>query len=57
MERAGPQLTMMMFPPLTAIAWGTAAVTVLVLGLVTAAGGVAAGVAALVAAAGLAPAN
>jgi hypothetical protein len=58
MEYAGPQLTMTMFPPLTAIACGTAAATVLVLGLVTAAcGGVAAGVAAVVAAVGVAPAN
>jgi hypothetical protein len=52
------KLTMTMFPPLTAIACGTAAATVLVLGLVTAAcGGVAAGVAAVVAAVGVAPAN
>jgi hypothetical protein len=48
---------MTMFPPLTPIACGNAAATLVALGLVTAAWGVAVGVAVLVAAVGFAPAN
>ena len=48
---------MTMFPPVTPIACGTAAVTLVALGLVTAACGAAVCVALVVAAVGFAPAN
>lgn len=48
---------MTMFPPVTPIACGTAAVTLVALGLVTAACGVAVCVPLVVAAVGFAPAN